>query len=362
MTKIDEKTIPFLRRLLQMMKENENAMCFVPGNAKKNIAGRFVIHDRALVEAEILPKYFNHASFASLRRQLNYFHFVREGKGRMKGATYYHDAVWEIDDILQLRRRNEPVGAASATATTNKGPNKAPNKQPTSSNDKKVKAQPAASPVAEDEQNEAPPKPSATSSRRKRKKATSEPNEVDESPATESSSSANIISPSESLNDISTKATEVIAPAIIEGDVKATTEGSLASYKSIQTSNQNNKPTIVLDLTRPSEEDFTTPFYAHGYASFSQLQQQQQHQHQQQYSNEASYIQPLHHYQHNINHDAGTFAATEATTSQQESPHPITPPSQEDTTWEDELDLCSALLALQNCGPPPSKKPRQVSA
>ena len=107
-----------------MMKENEDAMAFVPGNIKKNRPGRFIIHDRALVEAEILPKYFNHASFASLRRQLNYFHFIREGKGRMKGATYYNEAVFEIDDILLLRRRNEPVGGATATATS---------KQPSSS-------------------------------------------------------------------------------------------------------------------------------------------------------------------------------------------------------------------------------------
>lgn len=336
------------RRLLQMMKENEDAMAFVPGNIKKNRPGRFIIHDRALVEAEILPKYFNHASFASLRRQLNYFHFIREGKGRMKGATYYNEAVFEIDDILLLRRRNEPVGGATATATS---------KQPSSSgNDKKAKAQRVVSSDAEDEQNEAPSKPSSTSSRRKRKKATSDPAVVDGSPTT-----AHIISPSESMENMSTKAEEEIVPTCMESDAEdddATIEGSLASYKSIQTSSQDKKPTLVLDLTRPSEEDFTTPFYAHGYASFSQIQQQQQ----QQYSNEISYAEPLHHYQHDINHVAGTFAATAAFTSKKESPHPITPPSQEDTTWEDELEGCSALLALQSYGPPPSKKSRQVSA
>ena len=338
------------RRLLQMMKENEDAMAFVPGNIKKNRPGRFIIHDRALVEAEILPKYFNHASFASLRRQLNYFHFIREGKGRMKGATYYNEAVFEIDDILLLRRRNEPVGGATATATS---------KQPSSSgNDKKAKAQRVVSSNAEDEQNEAPSKPSSTSSRRKRKKATSDPTEVDGSPTR---TTAHIISPSESMESMSTKAEEETVPTCMESEAEdddGTIEGSLASYKSIQTSSQGKKPTLVLDLTRPSEEDFTTPFYAHGYASFSQLQ------HQQQYSNEISYAEPIHHYQHDINHVAGTFAATAAFTSPQkeESPHPITPPSQEDTTWEDELEGCSALLALQSYGPPPSKKSRQVSA
>ena len=341
-----------------MMKENEHAMSFVSGDAKKNIPGRFVIHDRALVEAEILPKYFNHASFASLRRQLNYFHFVREGKGRMKGASYYNDAVFEIDDILHLRRRNEPVGATNT--------------------EKKAKAkvqQAASSDNDEENQNKADAKPTSTvSSRRKRKKApapesdsesTKVSSEEEDIPATSenSSSNAHIISPSESMEDMSTKGEKNDSSV---GDTcdeeEASIEGSLASYKNIQTDNQNKKPTIVLDLTRPSESDFTTPFYAHGYASFSQLQQQQQHQ----YCNEASYVQPMHHYQHDINHDAGTFAATTTgiitSSSEHESPHPITPPSQEDTTWEDEMLGCSALLALQNCSPAPSKKPRQVSA
>ena len=336
-----------------MMKDNEHAMSFVTGDAKKNIAGRFVIHDRALVEAEILPKYFNHASFASLRRQLNYFHFIREGKGRMKGATYYNDAVFVIDDILKLRRRNEPVGATNT--------------------EKKVKPKVESSESDENETNEAAPKASsATSSRRKRKKAPSspEPTEVKDSSAedkedapaaTIDSSNAHIISPSESMEDMSTKGEENDSSVEENYDEEVSVEGSLASYKNIQTNNQNKKPTIVLDLTRPSESDFTTPFYAHGYASFSQLQQQNQ------YCNEASYVQPLHHYQHDINHDAGTFAATTtasfAESSDQGSPHPITPPSQGDTTWEDEMLGCSALLALQNCGPPPDKKPRQeVSA
>lgn len=355
MAKNEEKTIPFLRRLLQMMKENEHAMSFVSGDAKKNIPGRFVIHDRALVEAEILPKYFNHASFASLRRQLNYFHFVREGKGRMKGATYYNDAVFVIDDILNLRRRNEPVGATNT--------------------EKKVKAkvqQAVSSDNDEDKQDEIEAKPASTTSSRKKAPAPESESESTkviiedkDSPATieNSISNAHIISPSESMEDMSTKGEKNNASSGNKYDEEeASIEGSLASYKNIQTDNQKKKPTIVLDLTRPSESDFTTPFYAHGYASFSQLQQQQQHQ----YCNEASYVQPMHHYQHAINHDAGTFAATTTgiitSSSEHESPHPITPPSQEDTTWEDEMLGCSALLALQNCGPAPSKKPRQVSA
>ena len=339
------------RRLLQMMKENEHAMSFVSGDAKKNIPGRFVIHDRALVEAEILPKYFNHASFASLRRQLNYFHFVREGKGRMKGATYYNDAVFVIDDILQLRRRNEPVGATNT--------------------EKKAKAkvqQAVSSDNDEDKHDEVDTKSaSTTSSRRKRKKAPASDSESEatkvsseeEDTSENSSSNAHIISPSESMEDMSSKS-EKNDTSAEDGceEEEASIEGSLASYKNIQTANPNKKPTLVLDLTRPSESDFTTPFYAHGYASFSQLQQQQY-----QYGNEASCIQPMHSYQHDINHDAGTFAATTITgSSEHKSPHPITPPSQGDTTWEDEMAGCSALLALQNCGPAPSKKPRQVSA
>lgn len=67
--------------------------------------GRIIIHDRARVESEVLPKYFNHASFASLRRQLNYFSFTRIGKGRQRGATYCNDAVIELGDILRLKRR-----------------------------------------------------------------------------------------------------------------------------------------------------------------------------------------------------------------------------------------------------------------
>lgn len=69
--------------------------------------GRIVVHDRAAVENVVLPKYFNHSSFASLRRQLNYFAFVRVGKGRRQnsGAVYQNTLVVVLDDILKLKRR-----------------------------------------------------------------------------------------------------------------------------------------------------------------------------------------------------------------------------------------------------------------
>jgi hypothetical protein len=71
----------------------------------KSIPGRIVVHDRVQVECQVLPRYFNHASFASLRRQLNYFAFSREGKGKQKGATYINDQVYDLNDILCLKRR-----------------------------------------------------------------------------------------------------------------------------------------------------------------------------------------------------------------------------------------------------------------
>ncbi len=85
---------------------------------KKNgqhIPGRIVVHDRAKVESEILPRYFNHASFASLRRQLNYFAFTRVGKGKQKGATYCNEKVIDLLDILSLKRR--VVGSSPASST-----------------------------------------------------------------------------------------------------------------------------------------------------------------------------------------------------------------------------------------------------
>mmetsp|Transcript_55228 Transcript_55228/g.159955 ORF Transcript_55228/g.159955 Transcript_55228/m.159955 type:complete len:222 (+) Transcript_55228:73-738(+) len=90
-----------------MLKENKEVISFVPGSIKngKKTLGRIVVHDRSQMEAN-LPRYFNHNSFASLRRQLNYFCFTRLGKGRQRGATYCNEAVMELDDILKLKRRS----------------------------------------------------------------------------------------------------------------------------------------------------------------------------------------------------------------------------------------------------------------
>lgn len=84
--------------------------------------GKIVVHDRHRVESEVLPRYFNHASFASLRRQLNYFSFARVGKGRQRGATYCNENVVKLEDILRLKRR--VVGSPSPGATTENGSNK----------------------------------------------------------------------------------------------------------------------------------------------------------------------------------------------------------------------------------------------
>ena len=81
------------------------------------VLGQMVVHDRARMEAEVLPRYFNHASFASLRRQLNYFCFTRVGKGRQRGATYCNEGVVELDDILNLKRRSSG-GALSAASSS----------------------------------------------------------------------------------------------------------------------------------------------------------------------------------------------------------------------------------------------------
>jgi hypothetical protein len=85
------------------------ALSFFPFSVRKksgqHTPGRIVVHDRSKVESEILPRYFNHASFASLRRQLNYFAFSRVGKGKQKGATYCNEQVIDLLDILRLKRR-----------------------------------------------------------------------------------------------------------------------------------------------------------------------------------------------------------------------------------------------------------------
>jgi hypothetical protein len=108
----------FLRRLVDMLSENEDVISFYAGSAttrkRQKTLGRIVVHDRITVEAKILPRYFNHSSFASLRRQLNYFSFTRIGKGRQRGAVYENEGVIVLDDILHLRRRST-VSAALGT-------------------------------------------------------------------------------------------------------------------------------------------------------------------------------------------------------------------------------------------------------
>jgi hypothetical protein len=101
-----------------MLTENEDVISFYPGSVKKGqvTLGRIVVHDRLKVEADVLPRYFNHSSFASLRRQLNYFSFTRMGKGRQPGATYCNDGVIRMDDILRLKRRSS-VGPSRETKT-----------------------------------------------------------------------------------------------------------------------------------------------------------------------------------------------------------------------------------------------------
>lgn len=116
-----------------MLSENENVISFCPGSVKNGevTLGRIVVHDRIKVENEILPRYFNHSSFASLRRQLNYFSFTRIGKGRQKGATYCNEGVIAIEDILRLRRRSATSvsggseGSSAVTKTVSISPKRA---------------------------------------------------------------------------------------------------------------------------------------------------------------------------------------------------------------------------------------------
>lgn len=117
-TRGDEKTIPFLRRLTDMLIENEEFISFTPGSRENGqvVLGKIVVHDRVKVESIILPRYFNHSSFASLRRQLNYFSFTRIGKGRQRGATYCNEGVVELNDILSLTRRSVGNNSSSDAA------------------------------------------------------------------------------------------------------------------------------------------------------------------------------------------------------------------------------------------------------
>ncbi|GAX10163.1 hypothetical protein FisN_3Lh359 [Fistulifera solaris] len=102
----------YCRRLRDMLIENKDSITFLPGQRNqggKNVLGKIIVQDRVTVEAKVLPKYFNHSSFASLRRQLNYFSFVRLGKGRQRQSSYVNESVYVLDDILLLKRR--PTGA-----------------------------------------------------------------------------------------------------------------------------------------------------------------------------------------------------------------------------------------------------------
>jgi HSF-type DNA-binding len=86
----------------------------------RTVLGRIVVHDRIQVEADILPRYFNHSSFASLRRQLNYFNFVRLGKGRQRESAYVNEHVVALDDILHLKRRSNSGGGQNCDDATSK--------------------------------------------------------------------------------------------------------------------------------------------------------------------------------------------------------------------------------------------------
>lgn len=51
-----------------------------------------------------------------MRRQLNYFSFVRLGKGRQRESTYVNNHVMVIDDILHLKRRSATAARESRDA------------------------------------------------------------------------------------------------------------------------------------------------------------------------------------------------------------------------------------------------------
>jgi HSF-type DNA-binding len=86
-----------------------NVFAFCLSTAALGELGRIIVHDRVQLEADVLPRYFNHSSFASLRRQLNYFQFVRVGKSRRRESTYVNNQVAQLDDILNLRRRRDSL-------------------------------------------------------------------------------------------------------------------------------------------------------------------------------------------------------------------------------------------------------------
>ena len=97
----------------------------LPNN--KVIHGKIIVHDPGRVQNEVLPIYFNHASFASLRRQLSYFSFVRVGRSRQMGVTYTNESVIQLSDIRKLKRRVvgkvAPQAVPTVATTTNKNNN-----------------------------------------------------------------------------------------------------------------------------------------------------------------------------------------------------------------------------------------------
>lgn len=129
-----EKTIPFLRQLTEMLMNNNEIISFVPGQRLPNetINGKIIVHDRHRLQSEVLPFYFNHTSFASLRRQLSYFSFTRVGKSRQSAVAYTNDAIMELPDILRLKRRvvTAPGQAGKAIANHEGGDEKQLARQP----------------------------------------------------------------------------------------------------------------------------------------------------------------------------------------------------------------------------------------
>jgi len=81
------------------------------------VLGKICVHDRVKVECNVLPRFFAHSSYASFRRQLNYFSFNRIGKGRQLGATYCNDKVIDLEDILSLKRRSVTHNCSNGLAT-----------------------------------------------------------------------------------------------------------------------------------------------------------------------------------------------------------------------------------------------------
>lgn len=279
-----------------MLQENEDAISFVPGERRgtKKTVGRIVIHDRILVETEILPKYFNHASFASLRRQLNYFHFVRVGKGRQRGATYRHDAVFVMDDILRLKRRSAVEHeAASAAAAISAG-------HTTGSSSEEESISPASSP------------------RKKKSSCRKDKNDKDHS-----ATRPTVVSPSLSMESSSDDDNEGT------GSNNTKKAGKKNKYKT---------PTIVLDLTQPTD--------LYDVSSYS-------------YYPAPTITAPA-----TASHNFYPPASNCSDTSSNGYFQPITPPAPpvHQPSEEEVLEGCSALLAL-NCQPVVNNKnARQVSS